>query len=106
MTSPRGRWSNPALSSAIRCSIAAGETSVIVLALGSLLNCVAPRSQGMMTSRASDPPGYQEKARARPGGPPHRALERGGWGRRQRLWGEAEVAGAEGAETAIEPGLL
>jgi hypothetical protein len=35
----------------------------IVLAFGGLLNCVAPRSQGMMTSRASDPPGYHEKAR-------------------------------------------
>ncbi len=35
----------------------------MVFSFGGLLNCVAPMSQGMMTSRANDPPGYHENAR-------------------------------------------
>ncbi len=63
MTSPSGRWSNAARSSAMRRSTASGETSSTMRRVCGLLNCTAPRSHGMITSSASESPGYHEKLR-------------------------------------------
>ena len=63
ITSPSGRWSKAARSSRIRTEIASGEMSGTIASESGLLNCTAPRSHGMITSSASDPPGYHEYAR-------------------------------------------
>ncbi len=63
MTSPSGRWSKPARSSVMRRSTASGVTSSTMLPLVGLLNRTAPRSHGMITSSASESPGYHENFR-------------------------------------------
>ena len=63
MTSPSGRWSKAGRSWAIRFSIASGVMSSTIAVGCGLLNITAPRSQGMMTSSASESPGYHENLR-------------------------------------------
>ena len=106
MTSPSGRWSKPARSSAMRRSTASGVTSSTMLPLARLVEvhrAEVPRDDHLERERVARVP--RELAHRRRERDDHRLQVRR-TRRRQRPLREAHVARAVAAEPAVEPGLL